>query len=190
MLMSLVSTCLALPFTSLCADLEIRQENFRYQMPFVQAVFAETFVISPVSNQPSEKVVISSKPAPIPPDPTQLFAHPISVRFQIDSAEIVPEQKNKMLSQLQKFKVSQNASLSVNGFTCQMGTNEFNAWLSEERAKAVAKLLEKEGYTVVKIEGKGASDLISEYYAPSNRRVEITSTHTRQSQISTKEETP
>ena len=62
-------------------------------------------------------------------------------------------------------------------------------------AKQVAKLLEKEGYTVAEIEGKGATDLVSEHYAPINRRVEITvlennSTHTGQFQISTKEETP
>ena len=36
-------------------------------------------------------------------------------------------------------------------------------------------LLEEEGYTVAKIEGKGATDLISEPHNPFNRRVEITS---------------
>jgi len=177
------------------AGLEIRQENYQYQIPFAQAVFTETFVISTASKQPLGKVDISDRPALITPDPAQHFAHPITVHFKIDSAEIVPEEQAKMLSGLQEFEVPRNAPLTVTGFTCQMGPSEFNLRLSEERAETVAKLLEEKGYTVAKIEGKGASDLISEQHAPINRRVEITpfkinSARIGQHQISTKEETP
>lgn len=184
-----------LPIMSFGAGLEIRQENYQYQMSFAQAVFTETFVISPVTKQHPGKVGIPDKPAPITLYPAPHFTHPITVHFKIDSAEIVPEEQAKMLYGLDEFEVTHNAPLSVTGFTCRMGTTEFNVWLSEERAKAVAKLLEKEGYTVAKIEGKGASDLVSEHYAPINRRVEITPFKINpaligQHQISTKEETP
>ena len=193
-LVSLLSIYLALPTISLGGNLEIRQEIYRYQMPFAQVVSAETFVISTASKQDSVKLIISQKSTHSTPTPGALFSNPIIVHFKIDSAEIAPEEQIKLFSQFQEFEILQNAPLAVTGFTCAMGPAEFNAWLSEERAKAVAGLLEKEGYTVAKIEGKGATDLASEHYAPLNRRVEITpfetsSARTGQSPFSTKEET-
>ncbi len=194
-LVAILSISQSFPIISLGADLEIRQGTYLYQLPFAQVVSAETFVISTASKKNSVKMVISQKSTQPTPTPGALFSNPISVHFKIDSAEIAPEEQTQLFSQLQEFEVPQNAPLAVTGFTCTMGPAEFNAWLSEERAKAVAGLLEKEGYTVAKIEGKGAKDLVSKHYAPLNRRVEVTpsetsSARTGQSQFSTKEETP
>jgi outer membrane protein OmpA-like peptidoglycan-associated protein len=179
---------------SLGADLEIQQRVYHYQIPFAQVVSAETFVISLVSKQNQGKVAISNKPAPSTPDPVLHFTQPATVHFLIDSAEISSEEQTQLLSLLHEFEIPQNASLIVTGYTCKMGPTKFNSWLSEERAKAVAELLKKEGYTVAKIEGKGASDIVSNSYAPYNRRVEVTPFETNpppsQPQISIKEENP
>ncbi len=180
---------LSLPGISLGTDLEIRQETYLYQIPFAQDVFAETFVISTASKQAPVKVAISSQPSQLTPDPILHFTDPIIVHFQFDSTEISPTERIKLLSLLHEFEIPQNAPLTVTGFTCKMGPAEFNIWLSKERAKAVSALLEKEGYTVAKIEGKGAMDLVSEHNAP-NRRVKITPFETISAHISTKEETP
>ena len=193
-MVTIISISLSLPSTSLGADLEIRQEVYRYQIPFAQVISTETFVISTVSKQiPGEKV-ISEKFTQGAPTPSPLFSNPILVHFKIDSAEITLEEQSNLLSQIHEIEIPQNAPLMVTGFTCTMGPAEFNAWLSEERAKAVAGFLEDEGYTVAKIKGKGATDLVSEHYAPLNRRVEVTpfetsSARTGQSTFSTKEET-
>ena len=185
---------LSLPSISLGADLEIRQEIYHYQMPFVQVVSAETFVISTASKQITAKKVIPEKSIQVAPAPGALFSNPILVHFKIDSAEITPDEQSNLLSQIHEIEIPQNAPLAVTGYSCTMGPAEFNAWLSEERAKAVAGFLEKEGYTVAKIEGKGATDLVSEHYAPLNRRVEVTpfeksSAQTGQSTFSNKEGT-
>ena len=173
-LVSISSTCLGIPLIAQGTDLVIRQETFHYQMPFIQDIFAETFVISTVPKQLSTEAAIISKLAPTTPNHALHFAHPITVRFQIDSAKVIPAEQTRMLSLLHKLKIPRNAPLAVTGFTCKMGTSEFNDRLSEERSKAVAKLLKNEGYTIGQIEGKGASNLVSEHYAPINRRVEIT----------------
>ncbi len=156
------------------AELEIKQEGYLYQMPLTQNVYAETFVISPVSivSPPEES---TQRLLPTTPDPVAHFTNPVTVYFQIDSSEIDPGERNKMLSKIRALAVPQKAPLAVTGFTCQKGPAEFNIWLSTERAKAVATLLEKEGYTIAKIEGKGSSNLVSKNYPPFNRRVEIIS---------------
>ena len=192
-LLLLLLISLSLPTNSLGTDLEIKQKVYRYQIPFAQVITTETFVIStPSKPLPAEKV-ISEKSIQATPAPGPLFSNPILVHFKIDSAEIVPEEQTKLLSQIHEIGLPQNTLLAVTGFTCTMGPAEFNAWLSEERAEAVAEFLEKEGYTVAKIEGKGATDLVSEHYAPLNRRVEITpfetsSARTGRSPFPTKEE--
>ena len=193
-LVAIISIGLSLPSISLGEDLEIRQQIYRYQMPFAQVVSAETFVISTASKQTPAKTLISEKFTQAVPAPGPLFSNPILVHFKIDGAEIVPEEQTKLLSQIHEIGLPQDTPLAVTGFTCTMGPAEFNAWLSEKRAKAVAGFLEKAGYTVAKIEGKGATDLVSEHYAPMNRRVEVTpfetsSAQTGQSPFSTKEET-
>ena len=185
---------LSLPTNSLGANLEIQQKAYRYQIPFAQVISTETFVITTASKPLPAQTVISEKSIQPAPTPDAFFTNPILVHFKIDSAEIALEEQTKLLSQIHKIGIPQNTPLAVTGFTCIMGPAEFNFWLSEERAKAVAGFLKKEGYTVAKIEGKGATDLVSEHYAPLNRRVEVTpfetnSARTGRSPFSTKEET-
>ncbi len=187
-------TFLSLSGISLGADLEIRQGTYLYRIPFTQDVPTETFIITTSSKQAQVKVAISRQPTQLSPEPVPHFTIPIIVHFQFDSAEISHTERTRLFSLLHEYKVSQNTPLTVTGFTCKMGPAVFNIWLSEERAKAVSALLEKEGYTVAKIEGKGATDLTSEQNGP-NRRVKITpfetiSANLGQHHISTKEETP
>ena len=193
-LVSLLAISLSLPTLSPGDGLEIRQEVYHYQVPFAEVIPSETFVISNASEQAPVKTIISEKSTQTAPAPAPFFSNPVTVHFQFDSAEITPAERTNLLSLLHEFKVPQGVPLTVTGFTCKMGPPEFNIWLSNERAKAVSALLEDEGYTVAKIEGKGATDLTTEQNGP-NRRVEITpfetiSAHIGQPQISTKEETP
>lgn len=165
--------CTVLPTISLSANLDIKQESYLYQMPLTDNIYTETFVLSAIEKSGIQKKHASESTFATP-DLVAHFTNPITVYFQINSLQIDPSECSKMLSALGKLEVPQRAPLVVTGFTCQKGPGEFNVWLSNERAKAVAKLLEKEGYTVAKIEGKGDSNLVSKNYLPFNRRVEIT----------------
>ncbi len=193
-LLLLLLFSLSLPNNSLAANLEIQQKKHRYQLPFAQVILTETFVISTASRSIPAKTVITEKSIQTTPAPGAHFSNPILAHFNIDSAEIAPEEQTKLLTRIHETKVSPNTPLTVTGFTCTKGPAKFNAWLSAERAKAVAGLLEKEGYIIAKIEGKGASSLVNANYAPLNRRVEITpfktsSARTGQSIFSSKEAT-
>lgn len=156
------------------AEMEIRQNRYLYQMPFTQNVSQETFVISsgvklaksPKSAQQinaSEAILLSAH-----------FTNPIVVHFAINSSEIQPGEAERMLTELRDLKVSGPLILEVTGFTCQKGSDRFNNWLSAERAKVVAELLKKEGFSVSKIVGRGSADLVNEDDFPINRRVEVT----------------
>ena len=193
---SLLPISLSLPTLSPGADLKIQQEIYHYQIAFAKIIPCETFVISTALNHPQAKAVIS--PQHIQPPsaaPAHNFTNPIIVHFQLDSAEIDTAERTRLLSLFHELEVPQTAPLAVTGYTCKMGPHIFNLWLSKERAKTVSALLEEKGYSVVKVEGKGATNFASDNYAPFNRRVEITpfetnSAHLGQHQISTKEETP
>lgn len=162
------SISMVLSTMSFGAGLEIRQEGYLYRMPLTQDVYTQTFVISPATSQEETSIV--------EPDSTPVahFTNPIVVYFQIDHSTISPDEARKLRSDLLRQKVPQTTPLTVTGYTCRKGPERFNEWLSKERAKAVAILLQEDGYTVARIEGRGASNPVSTSHHPINRRVEIT----------------
>lgn len=176
-----VTISVVLPSVSIGAELEIKQEGYLFTSEIIQDVYAETFLISTSPDEDGYQVAVEhdineglkGKSAIVSSPPDVAFTNPIVVYFPIDSFEIDPFWKIKMLSGLEELKMPKNTPLIVTGFTCQKGSADFNNWLSEERAKTVAELLTNEGYTIAKIEGRGDLDLVSENYYPLNRRVEI-----------------
>lgn len=167
------SISLAASAISFGVELEIVQEGYLYQMPLTQNVYAETFVISPVTRENASLDTTLIPELEATPKLAQ-FTDPIVVYFQINTPAISADQLLKIRSHLSRRKVSKTTPLVVTGHTCKKGPEQFNEWLSDERAKAVADLLRKEGYTVARITGRGASNLVSTNYHPINRRVEIT----------------
>lgn len=182
-ILTAASLGLAMQGVTIGAELTIKQSRYSFETELTKPVYAGTFVISLASEKKGEQVVASEpeiteqlpdESEVILTPPNVAFTHPILVHFKIDSIEISPEEETKMLSQIRELGVVKSSPLTVTGFTCKMGPAVFNDWLSDKRAKAVAKLLENYGYTVTKTLGRGDSDLVSQYYSPLNRRVEIT----------------
>ena len=164
---------LAVSTVSFGAELEIVQEGYHYQMPLTQNVYTETFVVSPVTGEnTSLETTLIAEPEATPK--FAQFTNPIVVYFQINNPAISADEVLEIRSNLSQQKISKTTPLVVTGHTCQKGPVQFNEWLSNERAKAVADLLRKEGYTVAVIEGRGAANLVSKKYHPINRRVEVT----------------
>jgi len=90
------------------------------------------------------------------------------IHFDLNSAEIKPEMAkllNRYTTNILKAKVR------VTGYTCQCGTIERNIELAQERAQAVATVLEKLGIEVVEINGKPNCCYLSTTNLEANRRV-------------------
>ncbi len=100
-----------------------------------------------------------------------------TVHFQLGSAGMTSIEKQHVLDELQRCRVSQTVPLRVTGYTCSLGTEQGNRILSLHRAWEVATVLRTHGYTVkeVDIQGRGEKNPLTnvqEIFAI-NRRVEI-----------------
>lgn len=138
-------------------NLEIKQKKYTYPEKITQAVTTETFVVTTLSS--SQKALKN-------------FGL-ITTHFKLNSATLLPSEKEHVLSNLRTHQVSKNMPLVVTGYTCQRGTDQLNQPLSSQRAEAVAAFLRSSGYSVVAVEGKGALQSSSSKEFSKNRRVEI-----------------
>lgn len=142
-------------------SIEVRQEPYLFRLPMTQDVTSTTFVICEHSKM--KRVG------------TTTFRISLGY-FDLDSAVLSPITAEAILSSLRRNNISQKTSLSVTGYTCALGTESRNHELSLQRAIAVADFLRGHGFMVATVEGKGASNPITnnpqEFYK--NRRVEIT----------------
>jgi outer membrane protein OmpA-like peptidoglycan-associated protein len=101
------------------------------------------------------------------------------LKFEFDKAELRPEDR-ELLSRIAGILVtSQDYSISVNGHTDDVGTEEYNLGLSERRAEAVRDYLVKAGLSpdILSVTGHGKSRPLvpgsSEQARARNRRVEL-----------------
>jgi outer membrane protein OmpA-like peptidoglycan-associated protein len=101
------------------------------------------------------------------------------LKFEFDKAELRPEDKELLSRIAGILMTSQDYTLSVNGHTDDVGSDEYNKKLSERRAQAVRDYLVKAGLSpdILSVEGHGKSlPLVrggSETARAKNRRVEL-----------------
>ena len=76
------------------------------------------------------------------------------------------------LARLDAWPANQNAK--VTGYSCDMGSDEYNQGLSFRRATVVAQVMVAHGVPVKKVEGKGECCPVDAEKKELNRRVEIT----------------
>jgi outer membrane protein OmpA-like peptidoglycan-associated protein len=62
--------------------------------------------------------------------------------------------------------------LSVKGYTCEIGSKQYNDKLAVRRAKAVARVLEEEGIHLSEVSGEGKCCYVSKELSK-NRRSEV-----------------
>lgn len=94
------------------------------------------------------------------------------LHFGLNSAFVAPNSLSRLVSLLRRCQAER---VSVHGFTCDLGSQEYNDRLARHRASATAKALESEGFEPVQIEGKGKQGYLTTDPAKRhlNRRVEI-----------------
>jgi outer membrane protein OmpA-like peptidoglycan-associated protein len=145
---------LILTISSPVLGLEIRQDLYNYSPVIntpVQIPIHQTFVIE---RQPSFYARPKTRPFPV-------------VHFDLGSASLSQEASNKLLIDLRECCAA--CPLYLIGYTCSLGGESQNQKLSSRRAEAVSALLQKNGYKVVSVEGKGM--IFGDN--PENRKVEI-----------------
>jgi len=101
------------------------------------------------------------------------------LKFEFDKAELRPEDKELLSRIAGILMTSHDYTVSVNGHTDDVGTDEYNQKLSERRAQAVRDYLVKAGLSpeILSVEGHGKSRPLvpgnSEAARAKNRRVEL-----------------
>jgi outer membrane protein OmpA-like peptidoglycan-associated protein len=107
------------------------------------------------------------------------------LKFEFDKADLRPEDRELLSRVAGILLTSPDYSVSVNGHTDDIGTEEYNQKLSERRAQAVRDYLVKAGLppAILSVTGHGkARPLVpgtSEKARAKNRRVELGIVNTR-----------
>jgi outer membrane protein OmpA-like peptidoglycan-associated protein len=126
------------------------------------------------------------QPPPGPPSAESLKAEidrhgrvTIYINFDFNKAIIKPESKPTVNEVLRMLKQAPDLKLSINGYTDNVGTHEYNIKLSQARAAAVVAALVKAGIAANRLSsaGFGDSNPIDDNNKPEgrakNRRVEL-----------------
>ena len=147
-------------FTTEAMALEIKQQEFIFDMTTIQIAESDTFVIC----EGSTSITKLSESCRM-----------LMVYFQKGSAKLTPGAAQEIITKIQKSGVLPNTSLVITGYSCELGTTKNNQALSYKRAKTIADILEGHGYSTNTVQGKGTQNPITnipqEFYR--NRRVEI-----------------
>ena len=189
-LLSITAMALILPLATHAA--EIRQRPFSYTLDAAAAKQDDQFVVC--SDCPDHKLTILpvkpvlamrlSEPAkpehqvsfeathvqPSASDTLVTDKRIATVMFDFDREQMSRHERLRFDGLLAGF--SKQSTFSLNGYTCTIGTDDYNERLSIRRAQYVASILRSKGFNVGIVEGKGKCCPVSTDKRL-NRRVEI-----------------
>lgn len=192
MMKSLSITALVLILPLAVHAAEIRQRPFSYSLDAVAAKQDDQFVVC--SNCPDHRLSFLpvkpmlamrlSDPAKSEPllaldtKPVQSSTHGAietdnqltTVQFDFDSERLSRHERLRFDGLL--VGLSKQSTFGLKGYTCTIGTDDYNEKLSFRRANYVAGIMKSNGFNVVTVEGKGKCCPVSTDKRL-NRRVEI-----------------
>lgn len=143
--------------------LPLKKSPAKEKSPTIKLPEDESKKIETNQAAPVEVVIV---PQETDGDHVLLFNLPLTVYFDLDKSDLRPEAQ-KILN-----KIPKGVKVKVTGYTCDLGTEDYNQALSERRAETVAEYLESRGVNVSSRQGKGECCQVSEN-KEENRRVEI-----------------
>ncbi|NTX31690.1 OmpA family protein [Burkholderia pyrrocinia] len=129
---------------------------------------APTVAAAPVAQQPS--------PAPSPPAVTTLDA---DTNFDTDRADLKPIARDRLDRLISESRGVRVRTVTVNGYTDSVGSDDYNVGLSERRARAVDAYLQSHGLSAGRFvsRGYGKADPVDSNETAAgrarNRRVEV-----------------
>lgn len=107
-------------------------------------------------NDRLKNLLANQKPAETPAAVKELVNTPVSVFFNLDKTNIASQKDLVNVQAIAKYAKENGARLIVNGYAdSATGKPDHNQWLSDERAKTVAKEIQKMGVDASKITTKG-----------------------------------
>jgi len=98
----------------------------------------------------------------------------LSVFFSVNSFSLDTHETQKLARFINQLKQNQIGPVEVTGYTCRMGSKEYNQKLAVKRAMTVADSLKRQGIPIASVTGKAGCCYISDSDPAQNRRVEIT----------------
>lgn len=189
---SLSITALALIFPLAAHSAEIRQRPFSYSLDAGTAKQDDQFVVCsdcpdhrlsllPVKPKLAVRLSDPAKPEPqvfLETKPVQSSTHGAietdirltTVQFDFDSDRLSGHERLRFDGLLAG--LSKQSTFGLKGYTCTIGTDDYNERLSIRRANHVAGIMKSNGFKVVTVEGKGKCCPVSTDKRL-NRRVEI-----------------
>jgi outer membrane protein OmpA-like peptidoglycan-associated protein len=189
-LLSITALALILPLAAHAA--EIRQRPFSYSLDAVVAKQDDQFVICsdcpdhrlsllPVKPMLAMRLSDLAKPEPqiaLETKPVQSSTHGsietekqlTAVQFDFDSERLSRHERLRFDGLLAG--LSKQSTFGLKGYTCTIGTDDYNEKLSIRRANHVAGIMKSNGFNLVTVEGKGKCCPVSTDKRL-NRRVDI-----------------
>lgn len=125
--------------------------------------------------QPVQKVQPPAAPAvaPAPPPPAPIKD---TVHFAFDKSALSAEEKAKVKAFGEKVS-GKAGQITIEGYTCSLGSDWYNERLSRRRAERVAKLLAAPSSGAVKVQGYGKTKPVADNSSgegrAANRRAEV-----------------
>jgi outer membrane protein OmpA-like peptidoglycan-associated protein len=98
----------------------------------------------------------------------------LSVFFPKSSSILDAQEIQKLTQFIKRLKKHSFGPVSVTGYTCRLGSGEYNQKLALKRAVTVANAIKKQGIRIGSVTGKAGCCYISDTDPAQNRRVEIT----------------
>ncbi len=139
------------------------------QSPAFQVAKAE-----PAESKPVAKVTEQAKPQNVTcPKETKTVQSKLGgvVLFSFGESDL--DKANRRMLDSIADRVSPGSSVSVYGYTCDIGSDNYNDKLSQERAEMVAAYLKTKGLNVDKAQGRGKTSPLSAVHKELNRRAEV-----------------
>jgi outer membrane protein OmpA-like peptidoglycan-associated protein len=187
--LSITALVLILPLATHAA--EIRQRPFSYLFDTAAAKQDDQFVVcsycqdhkltlQPVKPmlamrlsepaKPEAQVVLEVKRVQPSTDAIETDKQVATVQFDFDSERLSRHERLRLDGLLAG--LSKRSTFGLKGYTCTIGTDDYNEKLSIRRANYVAGIMKSNGFNVVTVEGKGKCCPVSTDKRL-NRRVEI-----------------
>jgi outer membrane protein OmpA-like peptidoglycan-associated protein len=187
--LSITALVLILPLATHAA--EIRQRPFSYLFDTAAAKQDDQFVVCsdcpdhkltllPVKPmlamrlsepaKPEAQVVLEVKRVQPSTDAIETDKQVATVQFDFDSERLSRHERLRLDGLLAG--LSKRSTFGLKGYTCTIGTDDYNEKLSIRRANYVAGIMKSNGFNVVTVEGKGKCCPVSTDKRL-NRRVEI-----------------
>jgi outer membrane protein OmpA-like peptidoglycan-associated protein len=178
---------------------DIRQTNYTFHFDGAQAKERETFVIDdgipsifplagakknpPLSVRMTGEVPAPTAPVKAPEAPAAQVQTPKdvvhTVLFGLNSAALTREEEKKLSAFIgTALRESKTRRVTVNGYTCDLGSAALNERLAQRRAETVASFLTARGIVPATVTGSGKCCYVTNdrMLRRLNRRVHITLT--------------